>query len=81
MAEMTIRLIPDPTTGKKNIIIIERTDDINQQAETHLDLGEVLRLASNTEDAATAVAAAERLFEAKGNVVVSSHFRPPSAER
>ena len=27
MAEMTIRLIPDPTTGKKNIIISLRSDE------------------------------------------------------
>jgi len=26
MAEMTIRLIPDPTTGKKNIVIALRSD-------------------------------------------------------
>ena len=27
MTEMTIRLIPDPTTGKKNIIIALRSDE------------------------------------------------------
>ena len=27
MAEMTIRLIPDPATGKKNIIISMRSDE------------------------------------------------------
>jgi len=27
MAEMTIRLIPDPTTGKKNIVISLRSDE------------------------------------------------------
>jgi hypothetical protein len=27
MAEMTIRLMPDPSTGKKNIIISLRSDD------------------------------------------------------
>ena len=49
--------------------LIRRSDDLNSQGDTLMDLAEVLRLARKPERAALAVEEARELFERKGNVV------------
>ena len=49
--------------------LIRRSDDLNSQGDTLMDLAEVLRLAGKPERAALAVEEARELFERKGNVV------------
>jgi predicted ATPase/class 3 adenylate cyclase len=53
--------------------IVDRTDLLNDQADTLLDLAEVLRLAGRPEEARAAAAEAAARFERKGNL--------PSLER
>ncbi|HEY3071235.1 MAG TPA: hypothetical protein VGJ46_00325, partial [Candidatus Limnocylindrales bacterium] len=48
---------------------IRRSDDLNSQGDTLMDLAEVLRLAGKPERAAQAVAEAQELYERKGNAV------------
>src|SRR6185312_1932020 len=55
------------------VAIVEQTDLLNDQAQTLLDLSEVLRLAGRVDEARTAAAEAASLFERKGNL--------PSLER
>jgi tetratricopeptide (TPR) repeat protein len=49
--------------------LIRRSDDLNSQGDTLMDLAEVLRLAGKPERAALAVAEAHELYQRKGNVV------------
>ncbi len=51
------------------LTLIRRSDDLNSQGDTLLDLAEVLRLAGKPERAALAVSEAHELYERKGNVV------------
>jgi ATP/maltotriose-dependent transcriptional regulator MalT len=49
--------------------LIRRSDDLNSQGDTLMDLAEVLRLAGKLETAALAMTEAHELYERKGNVV------------
>jgi predicted ATPase/class 3 adenylate cyclase len=49
--------------------LIRRSDDLNSQGDTLMDLAEVLRLAGKPGTAALATAEAHELYERKGNVV------------
>jgi predicted ATPase/class 3 adenylate cyclase len=55
--------------------IIDRTDDLNQQGDTRLDLSEVLALAGRRDDAARAREEAAILFQRKGNVVSAARAK------
>jgi len=55
--------------------IIDRTDDLNQQGDTRVDLSEVLALAGRRDDAARAREEAATLFERKGNIVSAARAR------
>jgi class 3 adenylate cyclase/tetratricopeptide (TPR) repeat protein len=55
--------------------IIDRTDDLNQQGDTRIDLSEVLVLEGRTDDAAQAREDAAVLFERKGNIVSAARAR------
>jgi class 3 adenylate cyclase/tetratricopeptide (TPR) repeat protein len=56
-------------TIREAVKLVEQTDSPVLQANTLLDLAEVLRIAGNTEDVVVHVQEARRLFEQKGNVV------------
>ncbi len=49
--------------------LIRRSDDLNSQGDTLLDLAEVLRLAGKPGKAAKTIAEASELYERKGNLV------------
>jgi tetratricopeptide (TPR) repeat protein len=49
--------------------LIRRSDDLNSQGDTLMDLAEVLGLAGKPETATLATAEAQELYERKGNVV------------
>jgi class 3 adenylate cyclase/tetratricopeptide (TPR) repeat protein len=55
--------------------IIDRTDDLNQQGDTRLDMSEVLTLAGRRDDAARAREEAAALFERKGNLVSAARAK------
>jgi class 3 adenylate cyclase/tetratricopeptide (TPR) repeat protein len=54
---------------RQGVALIERTDALDMQGSALLDLGEVLHLAGNEAEAATAIEEAAKHFEAKGNTV------------
>jgi tetratricopeptide (TPR) repeat protein len=54
---------------REALTLIVRTDDLNQQGDTLMDLAEVLALAGRPADASQEQAEAASLFERKGNVV------------
>jgi class 3 adenylate cyclase/tetratricopeptide (TPR) repeat protein len=59
--------------------LLERTDAVVAQADTLVDLAEVLRHAGRRKDADEALEDALALFEAKGNVVAADALRAPAA--
>jgi class 3 adenylate cyclase/tetratricopeptide (TPR) repeat protein len=58
--------------------LLKRTDAVTAQAETLVDLAEVLRLARREKDADEVLEDAIALFEAKGNVVAAEALREPA---
>ena len=63
------------------IDLLKRTDSVVAQAETLVDLAEVLRLAGRPKDAEEAIEGAAALFEAKGNLAAIESLRVPAASR
>jgi class 3 adenylate cyclase/tetratricopeptide (TPR) repeat protein len=61
--------------------LLKRTDSVVAQAETLVDLAEVLRLAGQRKDADEVLEDAVALFEAKGNVAAAEALRAPAAAR
>jgi class 3 adenylate cyclase/tetratricopeptide (TPR) repeat protein len=61
------------------LALADTTDGLNEQARGHLDLGEVLRLAGRSSEAAAAVERAEALYEAKGNIAGAARARAAMA--
>jgi tetratricopeptide (TPR) repeat protein len=59
--------------------LLERTDAILAQAETLVDLADVLRESGRADDAESILEDAIALFEAKGNVVAVEALRTPAA--
>lgn len=57
--------------AREAVTIGEETDFLNGQADTHVDLAEVLSLASRSEEAAAALEQALQRYEQKGNIVVA----------
>ena len=59
--------------------LLRRTDSVVAQAETLVDLAEVLRLAGRRKEADDVLEGAVELFEAKGNVAAVEALRVPAA--
>jgi class 3 adenylate cyclase/tetratricopeptide (TPR) repeat protein len=59
--------------------LLKRTDSVVAQAETLVDLAEVLRLAGRRKEADDVLKGAAELFEAKGNVAAVEALRVPAA--
>jgi Flp pilus assembly protein TadD len=55
--------------------LIDASDGLNRRARAQSDLGEVLRLAGNTTEAASAFERATDLYEQKGNLVGAARIR------
>jgi class 3 adenylate cyclase/tetratricopeptide (TPR) repeat protein len=55
--------------------ILSKTDAVVAQAETLVDLAEVLRLTGQEQEADSALEGAVELLEAKGNVIRANHIR------
>jgi tetratricopeptide (TPR) repeat protein len=60
--------------------LIDASDGLSRRARVQSDLGEVLRLAGNTTEAASAFERAIDLYEQKGNLVGAAHIRSLEAE-
>jgi class 3 adenylate cyclase/tetratricopeptide (TPR) repeat protein len=60
---------------REAVTVIDRTDDLNLQGDTRLDLSEVLALAGRRDDAALAREEAAALFERKGNTVSAARAK------
>jgi tetratricopeptide (TPR) repeat protein len=58
---------------------LKRTDSVVAQAETLVDLADVLRLAGRRKEAGDVLEGAVELFEAKGNVAAVEALRVPAA--
>jgi class 3 adenylate cyclase/tetratricopeptide (TPR) repeat protein len=58
--------------------LLKRTDSVVAQAETLVDLAEVLRLAGRRKDAEEVLEGAVELFEAKGNLAALEALRVPA---
>jgi tetratricopeptide (TPR) repeat protein len=72
--------LPDAVARCRTAVeLSERTDDINMRGDALVDLAEVLGRAGDPAAEEGALAAAERLFEAKGNVVRAGAVRRPRA--
>ncbi|HEX5467432.1 MAG TPA: hypothetical protein VFW80_00130, partial [Gaiellaceae bacterium] len=61
--------------------LLKRTDSVVAQAETLVDLAEVLRLAGQRKDANEVLEDAVALFEAKGNLAATEALRAPAGAR
>ena len=59
--------------------LLKRTDSVVAQAETLVDLAEVLRLSGRRKEADEVLEGAVELFEAKGNVAAVAALRVPAA--
>jgi ATP/maltotriose-dependent transcriptional regulator MalT len=59
--------------------LLKRTDSVVAQAETLVDLAEVLRFAGRRKDAEDVLEDALALFEAKGNFAAAEALRVPAA--
>jgi len=55
--------------GREAARLAEKTDALDDRGDTLLHLADVLRVVGRSDDAATAVAEAQHLYERKGNVV------------
>ena len=60
---------------RQAVAIIDRTDDLNQQGDTLMDLSEVLVLGGQRDSAARTRERAAKLFESKGNIVSAARAR------
>jgi ATP/maltotriose-dependent transcriptional regulator MalT len=58
--------------------LLKRTDSVVAQAETLVDLAEVLRLSGRPKDADEVLEDAVALFEAKGNLAAAEALRVPT---
>jgi tetratricopeptide (TPR) repeat protein len=58
----------------------ETSDSLNRRAKVQSDLGEILLLAENTEEAAAALDRAVKLYEQKGNRVSAARLREGRGE-
>ncbi|MBI4259756.1 MAG: tetratricopeptide repeat protein, partial [Actinobacteria bacterium] len=63
------------TLAREAIALADRTDYMDHRADLRADLGEVLSLAGQPDEAAAAFREALDLFEAKGNVVSAGRMR------
>jgi tetratricopeptide (TPR) repeat protein len=61
--------------ARRAVEIVERSDFLDQQADTYVALAEVLSLAGRTDEAVAALAEALERYERKGNVVSSAQTR------
>ena len=61
--------------AREGVALADTTDDLNRRAKAHRDLGEVLRLARNGNDASSAFERAIELYGQKGNVVGAAGVR------
>ncbi len=60
---------------REALTLIMRTDDLNQQGDTLMDLAEVLALGDRQPEAAQVMGEAASLFDKKGNVVAAARAR------
>ena len=60
---------------REAVVLADATDDLNRRAKTQRDLGDVLRLAGNQRDAASAFGRALDLYEQKGNLAGAARVR------
>jgi class 3 adenylate cyclase/tetratricopeptide (TPR) repeat protein len=60
---------------REAVEIISRTDDLNQQGDSFLDLAEVLMLAGRSDESEDARKQATALYEQKGNIVSAERAR------
>jgi ATP/maltotriose-dependent transcriptional regulator MalT len=61
--------------------LLKPTDSVLAQAETLIDLSEVLRISGRPKDADDVLEDAVALLEAKGNLVAADALRVPAASR
>jgi tetratricopeptide (TPR) repeat protein len=61
--------------AREGVALAEGTDFLNDQADAHADLGEVLELACKTDEASDALEQALALYLRKGNVVMAERVR------
>ena len=61
--------------GREAVAIGDQTDMLNWQADTYVDLGEVLLLAGRRDEAAEAFRQALERYERKGNIVLAERTR------
>jgi tetratricopeptide (TPR) repeat protein len=66
------RLDDAERVAREAVALIDRTDELNHQAQVRMALGEVLELAKRPAEALSVVEEARRFFEQKGNVVSSA---------
>jgi class 3 adenylate cyclase/tetratricopeptide (TPR) repeat protein len=59
--------------AREAVELAQRSDYLQIQANALMDLAEVLRLATRTDDAAASIAAALRLYEQKGSTAFAAH--------
>lgn len=67
------------TAAREAVALADATDYLNARARALCDLGEVLFLADRSDEAATVVEEAARLFEQKGNVASAETARSRTA--
>jgi tetratricopeptide (TPR) repeat protein len=60
---------PAEALGREAARLAEKTDALDDRGDTLMDLADVLRVVGRRDEAATAVAEAQRLYERKGNAV------------
>jgi class 3 adenylate cyclase/tetratricopeptide (TPR) repeat protein len=68
-------LVDAERLAREAVEVAERTDMIESEADARVDLAEVLVLVGRTDDAADALARAMRLYERKGNLVMTGRTR------
>ena len=66
--------------GTEAVIVADKTDLLNVQADVHLDCATVLTLAGKTDAALAELAEAFERYERKGNVVMAARTRAQLAE-
>jgi tetratricopeptide (TPR) repeat protein len=66
--------------AREAIDVIGRSDELDNQAQMHVSLVEVLRLAGRNEEAIQALDEALVLFERKGNLVMTERLRGQRSE-
>jgi tetratricopeptide (TPR) repeat protein len=63
------------TLGREAVRLAESTDELNLRGDAAMSLAEVLRAAGASDEAATAVGEALKLYDTKGNVVSAQRAR------